>query len=120
MQAMNPEQYIKLIRETFSATREEQTGQCLKMHLLLQQAYPQAVGYYNYDHMVTEIDGVLYDIDGIVEKLEPSECMALYDDNDITELFFTFESTFKDKQLLISLAAATRQKYKKHVSKEKN
>ena len=108
---MSPEQYIALLRETFSATRVDFTGQCLKIHLLLQQAYPQAVGYYNQDHIVTEIDGILYDIDGVVEVFT-GECMGMYDENDITEMFWTFESTFTDKQLLIELTSLMRAKYK--------
>ena len=63
----SPESIIDLIRRTFGRYASE-SGGCLKFHILLLRIFPEASGWYNSDHVLTEIDGVMYDIDGIYAK----------------------------------------------------
>lgn len=41
---------------------------CYQYHLKLKYAYPRAQGWYNSDHIITEIDGVYYDQWGTTRK----------------------------------------------------
>ena len=41
-------------------------GSCYKFHLFLKSIYPQAIPMFGDDHVVSEIDGLLYDINGLV------------------------------------------------------
>ena len=59
----NPEKTIDLICRTFGRY-PSMSGGCLKFHILLLRIFPEASGWYNGDHVLTEIDGVKYDIDG--------------------------------------------------------
>ena len=57
--------FIYLIRKTFG-TYSEGKGGCYKFYLILKEVFPDAVGYYNGDHVITKINGKFYDIDGNV------------------------------------------------------
>lgn len=41
---------------------------CYRLYLLLKQLFPESQGWYNSDHVITEIDGKFYDIDGETSK----------------------------------------------------
>lgn len=41
-------------------------GSCLNFHLILRSVYSEAIPYYDVNHIVTKIDGKLYDITGVV------------------------------------------------------
>lgn len=64
---MSPEAFISILRESHQSQVEIFTkGACLRMHILLRQAYPGAEPFYNIDHVVTKIGGRFYDIHGDV------------------------------------------------------
>lgn len=50
-------------------------GSCYKFHLFLKKLYPVAVPYINKDkdHVITKIDGLFYDILGLVSDFETYE-----------------------------------------------
>lgn len=56
-------QIISKIRDTFGRYPDN-SGGCFKFHLLLKELFPNAEGWYNSNHILTEIDGKYYDIDG--------------------------------------------------------
>lgn len=41
-------------------------GSCLNFHIILRTVFPEAIAYYNVDHIITKIDGKHYDITGQV------------------------------------------------------
>lgn len=41
-------------------------GSCLNLYLILRNIFPEAVPYYNSDHIITKIDDRFYDIKGTV------------------------------------------------------
>lgn len=43
-------------------------GSCMNLFCILRTIYPQAVAWYNIDHIITEIDGKFYDITGKVSN----------------------------------------------------
>lgn len=62
---------IRLIRESHPEICNIYTrGSCLNFFLILKEIYPQAIGYYNNDHVITNIDGVFYDITGEIKNTE--------------------------------------------------
>ncbi len=62
--------YIGLIRESHSSMVNIFTkGSCFNFYLILKQMYPQAIPYYNMDHVITNIDGKYYDITGEVKNI---------------------------------------------------
>lgn len=65
---IEPLDFITRIREIYPAKYEEFAHGCLKFHLLLKAIYPQCNGFYNSFHIISQIDGNFYDIDGIAEK----------------------------------------------------
>ena len=42
-------------------------GSCYKFHLFLKSIYPNAIPMVEDDHIASSIDGILYDINGVVE-----------------------------------------------------
>jgi len=63
------ELFIETIRESFVGSITVFTkGSCYKFYEILKEVYPQATAWYseNDDHVVTCVDGVLYDIHGFV------------------------------------------------------
>ena len=64
---MSPEAFISILRESHPPQVEIFTrGACLRMHLLLKQAYPEAEPFYDISHVVTKIGDRFYDINGDV------------------------------------------------------
>ena len=49
---------------------EPAPNSCLMFHLLLKAMYPNARGWYDHEHIITEIDGEFYDLGGIAERTE--------------------------------------------------
>lgn len=66
---IEPLDFITRLREIYPERYAAFSGGCLKFHVLLKAMYPQARGFYDSEHLVTLIDGVYYDIDGIVEDV---------------------------------------------------
>lgn len=61
-------EHIELIKRIFQVDRyPEESGGCLKFHLYLQKFYI-CDGWYDTNHIVTEIDGKFYDISGETTK----------------------------------------------------
>jgi len=59
---------IKLLKDCSRYIEPIMTeGSCYKFHLFLKSLYPNAIPVLDSDHVVSSIDGVLYDINGIVE-----------------------------------------------------
>lgn len=67
MMLMHPKQFIARVRDLFPESYAPYSGGCLKFHFLLKMMYPQAAGYYNSNHVITEIDEHYYDITGEVK-----------------------------------------------------
>ena len=60
---------IELIRESFIGSEEVYTmGSCYQFYKILKELFPEANAYYDSHHVITEIDGIFYDITGIVQK----------------------------------------------------
>ncbi len=77
---LTPDVFLDLLRESFVGSQEVYTqGSCYHVYLMLKSIFPQAVPYYMERpyHIVTEIEGKFYDIDG--------EC-DVYEDEDEDEL----------------------------------
>lgn len=66
---ISPLEFIAMIRDIYPDRYADQSGGCLKFHRLLKAVYPDANGYYNSDHLITEIDGEFFDIDGIATQI---------------------------------------------------
>jgi hypothetical protein len=64
-----PLEFIASLREIYPERYADQSGGCLKFHRLLKSVFPNATGYYNSDHVITEIDGEFVDIDGLVDSI---------------------------------------------------
>ncbi len=54
-------------------------GSCFDFHLILQEVWPEAIAFYDMDngHVLTEIGGVLYDIEGDVSHREHGKLTRL-------------------------------------------
>lgn len=67
----HPLTIIRTIRESFTGSVEVYTqGSCYKFYLILKSIFPQSEAYYDNDHVITEIDGLFYDINGKANKTE--------------------------------------------------
>lgn len=55
-------------------------GSCYKFYLILKEIYPDAVAYYDSDHIITKIGSMYYDIEGIAAK---GRHIPLNDDLDV-------------------------------------
>lgn len=64
-----PLKFIHRIQRLFGRY-EKDSGGCLKFHYLLKSVYPRCNGWMDTDHVISEIDGEFYDIDGIAERTE--------------------------------------------------
>lgn len=61
---MEVNEFIESIKDTFGRYPSSSCG-CLKFHLILRQAFPDAGDlWYNSDHVITPIGGKFYEIDG--------------------------------------------------------
>ena len=47
-------------------TPEEWKGYCWDVHVILKMFFPDAIPYYNGDHVITKIGDHYYDINGLV------------------------------------------------------
>lgn len=63
---ISPIEFIAALRDVYPE-RYSSPNACLKFHRLLKAVYPAGSGYYNSDHVITEIGGDFFDIDGQVE-----------------------------------------------------
>lgn len=66
-----PLDFIRTVRESFRAASFVYThGGCYQFYKMLKHLYPQAVPWMDADyHVLTEIDGKFYDINGIATTL---------------------------------------------------
>jgi hypothetical protein len=61
--------FIQIIRNSFiGADKVYTNGSCYQFYKILKSVFPQAKGYYNVDHVITEINGKYYDITGEVKR----------------------------------------------------
>ena len=65
---MTPSEYISFIHSILPITKFGFRIQCYSFHRLLRAQFPEARAFYNGNHIITRIDGVFYDIDGIVDN----------------------------------------------------
>lgn len=66
---MEPSLFIQTIRDSHKdAVNNYTKGGCYQFYKILKTKYPEAKAFYNSDHVITEIDGVYYDITGQVHK----------------------------------------------------
>lgn len=57
--------FISTVRNSFIGADVVYTkGSCYQFYRILKKVFPQANAYYNSDHVITEIDGRYYDING--------------------------------------------------------
>lgn len=61
--SISPEEFIRKIRKIFGRYPDF-SGGCLKFHRLLKDIFPNVNGWYNGEHIISEIEGEFYDIDG--------------------------------------------------------
>lgn len=80
--------FIHLLNITFGVYKEY-SGGCLKFHYILKERFPSAIGYYNHEHVITQIEDNFYDINGIV--LNPKDYLPF---EEYGEGYF--ESAFKE------------------------
>lgn len=59
--------FITKLRRIYPTYEPDSNG-CLKFYQLLKEMYPHSRGWYDSDHIITEIDGEYYDIHGIAKK----------------------------------------------------
>lgn len=73
----NVESFIAAVRDSFVGSQQVYTeGSCYHFYLILKQVFPNAVPYYDEDHIITKIDDKFYDITGEIRK---GDSMTLYD-----------------------------------------
>lgn len=67
-------EFIAAIRDSFVGSQQVYTnGSCYHFYLILKQVFPQALPYYDNDHIITKIDDKFYDITGeIANKTQAS------------------------------------------------
>ena len=77
---------IKAIRDSFHESICVYTrGSCYKFYEILLSIYPQSIAWYSShnDHIVTCIDGILYDITGFITVGDDYKPLIEYDDDTI-------------------------------------
>lgn len=52
-----------------NAEKRFTNGGCFQLYRVLKHIYPKAVAWYVHGHVYTEIEGMFYDINGVIEKL---------------------------------------------------
>jgi len=65
---LNPLEFITRLREIYPERYEKDSNGCLKFHLLLKAMYPNVTGWYNGEHVLSQIGNEIYDIDGVAER----------------------------------------------------
>lgn len=74
---MNPLNLIEAIRESFNFSTEVYTrGSCYRFHLILKEVFPNAIAFYNHDHVYTLIGDTYYDITGVCYP-DPARCYEI-------------------------------------------
>jgi hypothetical protein len=54
-------------------------GSCINLFVVLKSIYPEAIAYYNIDHIITRIDDYYYDITGRVSPKGYFPFTSFYD-----------------------------------------
>lgn len=63
-------------------------GSCLNFFCILRLIFPEAKAWFNVDHIITEIDGKFYDINGVVHKTKSYlPYVEYYDKNKLSRSF---------------------------------
>lgn len=65
---MSPDTIIQQLNSIYGNYKEG-SGGCVKFFLLLKMIYPEAVAYYNSEHIVSMINGKLWDSNGEVNTV---------------------------------------------------
>jgi len=84
---ITPLEFIAMVRDVYPDRYAADSGGCLKFHRLLKAVFPDATGYYNSDHVLTEIDGDFYDIDGATADIGGFIPIDEYGDEFIEKVF---------------------------------
>lgn len=66
---IDPLEFITRLREIYPERYEVDSNGCLKFHLLLKAMYPNATGWYDGEHIITQIGSEIFDIDGFAERM---------------------------------------------------
>ena len=62
------EKFIQTIRDSFIGSQQVYTeGSCYLFYLILKQVFPEAIAYYDADHVITKIGDKFYDITGEIK-----------------------------------------------------
>lgn len=81
--------FIKTIRNSFGGSKYVYTnGSCYQFYKILKLVFPQAIGYYNSDHVITKINGRYYDITGEVKETNHLLIDKYYDHKELNKLKF--------------------------------
>ena len=64
---ITPLSFIAMLRDLYPGRYADESGGCLKFHRLMKAVFPDANGFYDSNHVITEIDGEYFDIDGLIE-----------------------------------------------------
>ena len=84
----SPLDFITSIRESFKGSVDVYTkGSCYQFYLILKQVFPDAIAYYNQDHVITLIDGKFYDITGEVQFNELFNLLYKIDIEHLKDVF---------------------------------
>lgn len=67
MNTNHPKYFIEALRKA-TGRKMWTHGNCYQLYLILKTQYPEAIAYYNGDHIYTEINGTMYDINGQHDK----------------------------------------------------
>jgi hypothetical protein len=66
---MNILRFIQVVRNSFKGAEFcYLNGSCYRFYLILKEVFPEAIAYYDGDHVITRIDDRYYDITGQVER----------------------------------------------------
>ncbi|CAN5508181.1 hypothetical protein BH10ACI2_BH10ACI2_04250 [soil metagenome] len=84
---ITPLEFIAMVRDIYPQRYQDASGGCLKFSRLLQAVFPDAKSYYNVDHVITEIDGEFYDVDGSVLEIGGFLPIEEYGDDFIEKTF---------------------------------
>lgn len=75
--------FISTIRNSFYGSETVYTqGSCYNFHLILKEVFPDAVAYFEDEHIVSKIEDKFYDITG---EVEPQNEFILFEE--VAELF---------------------------------
>jgi hypothetical protein len=90
--------FIQVIRDSFKGSDIVYTqGSCYKFYKILKHVFQEAKAYYNADHVITEIDGMFYDISGIVSITNHIPVDEHFSHEKLDKLIFDMEETKKKR-----------------------